>query len=671
MNTAAVTRRNKILERALSLDPRALVGFLDEACAGNSTLRRELERLLDVHAQMATWSLAPSGACRVVSFDPGRWLGRYELQDMLGCGGMGVVYRAYDPVIGRMVAVKVLTRNSDRMQSSRFLSELRILGSLVHDNVVRVYDYGGVDDVRYIVMELLEGEDLGHAIARGTCRDLTHKLEIMRQVAAALEHIHAAGIVHRDLKPANVFVESCGRVKLMDFGIAQSEDAVGVGSGEVIGTPQYMAPEQLMGVPGGPSMDVYSFAIVLFELLTGHRPFPGDSPSELLSNIASQAIPIGPLVASGVPEHLIELIRCATSKEPAKRPQSFSEIVKILEGTVGPPKKPRAVPIVRSSRRWLFAAASCSLIAILSLSGFRTGPNGAAAAGVAAESSSAILPTATIVAAATALIPASAAPNMAIQLNDPLQDKQPRHIERRVEKPSGRPIVRRDDAGAGGDSSRPPPFANPGTDAARTFQVMERERLADVNGPPFQLVDSKYETQQNADGGRDSAATQDWGRLHNSEDPLALRASYTKDPRAADGDAAARLARELDARDEAQREVLALLERYAAANRVKNIREIAMLWPTLDADRLRTMAGSFAHAEKLEFTLEADGEPELSEPATRSAYASASYRGEAVVACRRRVQMIDRSGVRPEPSESRVAIRLTRVANKWAIASID
>ena len=150
-----------------------------------------------------------------------------------------------------------------------------------------------------------------------------------------------------------------------------------------------------------------------------------------------------------------------------------------------------------------------------------------------------------------------------------------------------------------------------------------------------------------------------------------MRAFEAKYPESPHRDAAAYLARELDARQEAKREILTVLERYAAAYRAKNAHEIAAIWPGLGVDRLRTIEASFAHAQNLEFTLEPDREPELSEPARRSAYASASYRGDAIVVCRRRVRMIDRSGVRPVPSEGRVAIRLSRVENKWIIVSID
>ena len=167
------------------------------------------------------------------------------------------------------------------------------------------------------------------------------------------------------------------------------------------------------------------------------------------------------------------------------------------------------------------------------------------------------------------------------------------------------------------------------------------------------------------------AVTMEWDRVQNSDDAQALRAFAAKYPESTFGHAAARLAGELDARAESKRQILLLLERYAAAYRARNVQEIAALWPALGPDRLRRIEASFANAEKFEFTLDADREPQFSEPAQRTAYASAAYRGEAVVACLRRVQMIDRSGVRPAPSESRVVVRLTREDNTWRIVSID
>ena len=174
-----------------------------------------------------------------------------------------------------------------------------------------------------------------------------------------------------------------------------------------------------------------------------------------------------------------------------------------------------------------------------------------------------------------------------------------------------------------------------------------------------------------ADNVGDAAASLEWESLQKSEDAAALRAFEGKYPQNPYREMASRMAHELDARDEARREILALIQRYAAANRARDIGEIATVWPGLSVERLHIIEASFAHAEKLDFTLRPAHEPELGEPAARSAFAVPSYRADAVVACLRRVQMIDRSGVRPDPSETRVVVRLSRVDSKWTIVSID
>jgi hypothetical protein len=631
---------------------------------------------LHVQAQMGAWSLAPARSILKPTVEPGHWLGRYELQDLLGCGGMGVVYRANDPVIGRKVAVKVLSTHGSRRserQSVSFLSELRILGSIVHDNVVRVYDYGEVNDVRYIVMELLEGEDLGRAILGGTFGDLAQKLTTMRQVAAALQHIHAEGIVHRDLKPANVFLESSGRVKLMDFGIAQSADGSTGAAGEVIGTPQYMAPEQLKGLRGGPAMDVYAFGIVLFEVLTGRRPFSEDSASELLANIASQPIPIDPLVAAGVPGRLIDLVQRATNKDPDHRPRSFSEIIEVLEGVAKPALSAHRIPARHPRRSWL-VAAGCSSIVLLSVSGLRHDAESARAAVAVADGlAGVVLPSATLEASTVVVpVPATARTATTIDGTDRVVAERPRDIDRTTLERSETAVVRRDEPADPSDSSMPLPVPNPATVEARTAEAIEWERLkgvADLRA--LELFQRTYPNGEFAADAREMVATLEWDQLQHSEDSTAVRAFAANYAETTYGSAAARLSRELDAREEARRQIMALVERYAAANRARKVQEIAIVWPGLSAERLRTIEASFANAQRFEFTLEADRAPQLSEPAARSGYASASYRGDATVVCRRRVQMIDRSGMRPDPSESRVAIHLARVDNKWTIVSID
>src|SRR4051794_33309474 len=176
-------------------------------------------------------------------------VGKYELEEFLG-GGMSHVYRARDTVIGRTVAVKILTKEGceDEEAKARFLAEARMAGNISHDNVLYVYDFGEDDQHHpFMVMEFLRGQDLRHAIKNGAVGDIKSRLKIALQTARALQYIHTQKIVHRDIKPENVHLTTNGVVKLMDFGIAKTEGLSMTRAGYVLGTPYYMAPEQVRG----------------------------------------------------------------------------------------------------------------------------------------------------------------------------------------------------------------------------------------------------------------------------------------------------------------------------------------------------------------------------------------------------------------------------------------
>src|ERR1700722_8180272 len=195
-------------------------------------------------------------------------IGKYELEEFLG-GGMSHVYRARDTVIGRTVAVKILTDEgcADPEAKARFLQAARLAGNVSHENVVNIYDYGEDAQGRpFMVMEFLRGEDLRHAMKGARVGGITDKIRIALQLARALEYIHSLEITHRDIKPENVQVTPSGTVKLMDFGIAKTAGLTMTRVGFVMGTPYYMAPEQVTGKEITPLVDVYAFGILLYEL---------------------------------------------------------------------------------------------------------------------------------------------------------------------------------------------------------------------------------------------------------------------------------------------------------------------------------------------------------------------------------------------------------------------
>jgi len=277
--------------------------------------------------------------------DPTR-IGKYELLDYLG-GGMSRVYRARDTLINRIVCVKILTEKADADAKARFLQEARVAGSLSHDNVIRVYDFGeDAEGNPYMVMEFLEGEDLRHLMKQGRTADLQWKLKAALQIARALGHIHERKIIHRDIKPENIHVTQNGVVKLMDFGIAKSEDVSLTRTGFTLGTPYYMAPEQVRGEAPSVQMDIYAYGVMTFELLTGIRPTDGDTVETIFYKVLYEPLDLKPLDTASVPAPVRDIIARCTAKEPSQRPKSFAEVCSVLEQVLGDaaPKVEHATP---------------------------------------------------------------------------------------------------------------------------------------------------------------------------------------------------------------------------------------------------------------------------------------------------------------------------------------
>jgi eukaryotic-like serine/threonine-protein kinase len=251
---------------------------------------------------------------------------------------MSHVYRAVDSVIGRAVAVKILTNSAsqDEEAKARFLTEARTAGNLTHENIIGIYDFG-CDEQHglFMVMEFLRGEDLRSAIRNGNTGDLRQKLKIAIQIAHALEYVHQAKIIHRDIKPENVHINAAGVVKLMDFGIAKTEDISRTQVGFVLGTPHYMAPEQVKGEKLTELVDVYAYGILLFELFTGRKPISGDTVERIFYSILSEPLEIAPLLTAGAPQPIVALVAACTAKAPADRPQDFGAIAQALESVRG------------------------------------------------------------------------------------------------------------------------------------------------------------------------------------------------------------------------------------------------------------------------------------------------------------------------------------------------
>ena len=259
--------------------------------------------------------------------------GRYRLERKLGSGGMADVWLAEDQELGRKVAIKMLHERyaNDTQFVERFRREATHAAGLSHPNVVSIYDRGEAEGSYFIVMEYVEGRTLKELlVTRGPC-PVPVAISYVRQVLAALRYAHRNGIVHRDIKPHNVLVDHEGRVKVADFGIARAGSSQITEAGSIIGTAQYLSPEQARGAPVDESSDLYSTGIVLYELLTGDLPFNGETPVEIAMKHLSQVPPSPSSIRPEVPRDLDLVVLRALAKEPADRYRSAKEMDRDLE----------------------------------------------------------------------------------------------------------------------------------------------------------------------------------------------------------------------------------------------------------------------------------------------------------------------------------------------------
>jgi predicted Ser/Thr protein kinase len=265
----------------------------------------------------------------------GSRLGRFRIASVLGQGAMGVVYLADDPEIGRPVALKtvrpgVSNGEAERELEARFLKEARLAGRLQHPSIVTIYDVGRDGGVCFIAMEYVDGRPLSRYLGVSPELPLPAKIEIVRQVAEALGHAHERGVLHRDVKPGNILIARDGRVKVTDFGIGKFTAGGGTEltrSGTMLGSPAYMSPEQIRGDPIDGRSDLFSLGVVLYELLTGVRPFPGESITTLVYQILHTE-PRDPLeVRSGLPPSTRDVMTRLLAKQPDRRPAGAGEFI--------------------------------------------------------------------------------------------------------------------------------------------------------------------------------------------------------------------------------------------------------------------------------------------------------------------------------------------------------
>lgn len=257
-------------------------------------------------------------------------LGRYEVLGKLGEGAMGTVYRAFDPLLERIVAIKTikldLTPAEREDFEARFFKEAKSAARLNHPAIVTVFDAGKEDDVAYIAMECLQGKDLRQMIQKVPTLSHPRMAEIAATVADGLDYAHRNGVVHRDVKPANIMVLDNGSVKIADFGIAQLQNSAKTLTGQVLGTPKYMSPEQITGVPVDGRSDIFSLGVVLYQMLTSISPFESSSVSAIMYKVIHEPAMLPSLIARDVPRGFEYILARALAKKPEDRYQTAAEM---------------------------------------------------------------------------------------------------------------------------------------------------------------------------------------------------------------------------------------------------------------------------------------------------------------------------------------------------------
>ena len=299
MNSERWQKVKGLFETAVELAPQERKLFLDKSCGTDEELRRDVENLLDSYNDAESFMEQPAAA-EVASFiiepkniEAGKSFGHYQIIKQIGAGGMGEVYLAEDKKLDRRAAIKILNEKFAQHESNlqRFIQEAKAASALNHPNILVIHEIGETDDTHYLVSEFIEGKTLREIFKEKTLQ-LTEILDIAIQIANALTAAHTAHIVHRDIKPENIIVRPDGFVKILDFGLAKLVEQKAFGledstvkqnntaKGVILGTVNYMSPEQAKGQKIDERTDIFSFGVVLYEMIAGRTPFAGDSVSE-------------------------------------------------------------------------------------------------------------------------------------------------------------------------------------------------------------------------------------------------------------------------------------------------------------------------------------------------------------------------------------------------------
>jgi serine/threonine-protein kinase len=401
-------RLEQLYHSACHRAPAERAAFLDDACGGDMTLRRDLDSMLAQESRSFLETPALKAAAHLMSASEtaaltGRTLGVYQIQGSIGAGGMGEVYRAHDTRLGRDVAIKVLPRSfgDDANRRERFEREAHMLAALNHPHIAQIYGFEELDGVRALVMELVEGHTLDEMISGGarwermSDRSMTKALELARQIADALSAAHDKGIIHRDLKPANIKVREDGVVKVLDFGLAKALTLEALSSpdlpnsptlslsdtqpGFILGTSAYMPPEQALGKSVDKRCDIWAFGCVLYEMLAGRRAFTGADQSEILSCVITQE-PDWSVLPPNTPGPIRRVLRRCLEKDHRRRLADVADARLDIEEALSSPagsnanSQDQAVVAGRRRRivRWVGAGAFAAALVLVLVFGSRS-----------------------------------------------------------------------------------------------------------------------------------------------------------------------------------------------------------------------------------------------------------------------------------------------------------
>ncbi len=353
MTPARLQTTEEIFHAALDQEPGQIGVFLDTACEGDDVLRRKVEALLSSHQRAGAFIETPVAGIATRIIENGqadllvdRTIGHYKISKRIGTGGMGDVYLATDMTAGRKAALKLLPERftGDAERLKRFQQEAHAVVGLNHPNILTVYEIGEDHSTYYIASELIEGETLRQRLIHGGMQ-LSEAVDVAIQVASALAAAHETGIVHRDIKPENIMLRPDGYVKVLDFGIAKlaeqevpatipTDEAlllVETNLGLILGTVRYMSPEQARGAPVDKGTDIWSLGVVLYEMVTGHAPFSGETPGEVMASILETEPPPLASYITQTPAELQQIISKTLRKEREERYQSAHELLEALQ----------------------------------------------------------------------------------------------------------------------------------------------------------------------------------------------------------------------------------------------------------------------------------------------------------------------------------------------------